>query len=236
MFVFYFAALPQHPKDFCKTFYPNKDFKKLLGLPVNQCKTPLLLNYISTYKSTLPDVSKKNKSPPSVTTPPTTSSPSPDQASTSDLAKQPSTSALQLIPPVQRQRRCRALLLAFASRTCSRKCRSTEASAYDPTNPLTALPAIHFGTRVTVAVADDEMWCKKAIAEDLVADLSDVVTVQSSPSQSQPKAKPKMVKKAKAKAIVTQIDFEDTLPRSKLAEVEKSTSVAEKRPAEADLS
>ncbi|XP_028110988.1 chromatin modification-related protein EAF7-like [Camellia sinensis] len=45
-----------------------------------------------------------------------------------------------------------------------------------------------------------------------------------------------MVKKAKTKATVIQIDSDDTLSISKLAEVEKSTSAAEKRPAEADPS
>ncbi|KAF5954445.1 hypothetical protein HYC85_007301 [Camellia sinensis] len=79
------------PKDFCKTFFPNKGFKRVLDLPVNHCKAPLLLNYIPTYKSTLPDVPKKSKSPPLATTPPTTSSPRLDQALTSDLAEQPST-------------------------------------------------------------------------------------------------------------------------------------------------
>ncbi|XP_028123335.1 uncharacterized protein LOC114320395 [Camellia sinensis] len=58
-------VLPQPPKDFRKSFYPNKDFKKLLGLPVDQQKAPLLLNYIPTYKSTLPNVPKKSKSSPS---------------------------------------------------------------------------------------------------------------------------------------------------------------------------
>ncbi|KAF5933223.1 hypothetical protein HYC85_029394 [Camellia sinensis] len=50
-------ALPQPPKDFRKTFFPSKDFKKLLGLPVKQRKAPLLV-----YKFTLPDVPKKSKS------------------------------------------------------------------------------------------------------------------------------------------------------------------------------
>ncbi|XP_028096517.1 uncharacterized protein LOC114296419 [Camellia sinensis] len=62
-------VLPQPPKDFRKSFYPSKDFKKLLGLPVDQRKAPLLLNYIPTYKSILHDVPRKSKSPSSVTTP-----------------------------------------------------------------------------------------------------------------------------------------------------------------------
>lgn len=94
-------------------------------------------------------------------------------------------------------------------------------------------PAFHFSTRVTVASSADEMERSKATIEDLLADLPSVVIVQSSPSQSQPKAKPKRVKKAKAKATVTQIDSEDTVPISKLVEAEKSTSSADKRPAEA---
>lgn len=69
--------------------------------------------------------------------------------------------------------------------------------------------------------------------EDLLANLPGVVTVQSSPSQSLPKPKSKRVKKAKVKATVTQIDFEDTVPISKLTEIEKTASGAEKRPAEA---
>ncbi|XP_028099777.1 uncharacterized protein LOC114299268 [Camellia sinensis] len=79
------AAYTEYPpKDFRKNFYPRKDFKKLLDLPVNQRKAPVLLNFIPTYKSTLPDVPKKSKSSHSATTPATTSSPRPDQGSTSD--------------------------------------------------------------------------------------------------------------------------------------------------------
>ncbi|XP_028058374.1 transcription initiation factor TFIID subunit 11-like [Camellia sinensis] len=171
-------ALPQPPKDFHKTCYPSKDFKKLLGLPVNQRKAPLLLNYILTYKSTLPDVPKKS----------------------------------------------------------NRKRQSVEASASDPANPPTALLAIHFGTRVTIATTANEIGCNKAVVEDLLADIPGVVIVQSSPSQSQPKPKQKRVKRAKEKASFTQVEFEDTVPISKLAEIEKTSSVAEKRPAEDDPS
>ncbi|XP_028122716.1 neurofilament medium polypeptide-like [Camellia sinensis] len=183
MVVVYFAALPQPPKDFRKTFFPNKDFKKLLDLPVNHLLDILplldilLLNYITTYKSTLPDVPKKSKSPPSTTTPQAESSSRPDQGSTFDPAKWPSTSAPQLIPRSQRKRRSRAPLFAPAGRTRSRRHRSAEASSYDPANPPIALPAIHFGTRVTVATTSDEMGFKKAVAEDLLADIPNVVTV-----------------------------------------------------------
>ncbi|KAF5960455.1 hypothetical protein HYC85_001664 [Camellia sinensis] len=75
---------------------------------VHKRRALLLLNFIPTYKSVLPDVPKKKKksqSPPSATTPPTASSSRPDQGSTSDPAEQPSTSAPYLIPPSQRQRR-----------------------------------------------------------------------------------------------------------------------------------
>ncbi|XP_028126000.1 uncharacterized protein LOC114322784 [Camellia sinensis] len=99
-------SLPQPPKDFRKSFFPSKDFKKLLDLPVQKQRAPLLLNYIPTYKFVLPDVlKKKSKSPPSATTLLATSSPRPDQASTSNLAERPSTSAPHLILPSQRKRR-----------------------------------------------------------------------------------------------------------------------------------
>ncbi|XP_028056771.1 uncharacterized protein LOC114260781 [Camellia sinensis] len=198
----YIDVFPQPPKDFRKSFYPNKDFKKLLDLPVDQRKAPLLLNYIQL-------------------------------GSTSAPAEQPSTSAPQLIPPFQRQRQRRALIFAPASWTCSRRRRSTEASSYDPANPPTALLTIYLGTKVTIAISTDEMGRQKAVADDLLADIPNVVTVQSFPSQSQPKLKPKRLKKAQTKATVTQIDSKDTLLISKMAEVEKSASAAEKRPAEA---
>ncbi|THG23559.1 hypothetical protein TEA_015347 [Camellia sinensis var. sinensis] len=102
----FIEALPQPPKDFRKSFFPSKDFKKLLDLPVQKQRAPLLLNYIPTYKFVLPDVlKKKSKSPPSATTLLATSSPRPDQASTSNLAERPSTSAPHLILPSQRKRR-----------------------------------------------------------------------------------------------------------------------------------
>ncbi|XP_028059585.1 uncharacterized protein LOC114263285 [Camellia sinensis] len=67
------------------------------------------------------------------------------------------------------------------------------------------------------------MGCNKAVVEDLLTDLLGVVTVQSSPSESQSKPKSKRVKMAKAKAPVTQMDIEDTLPISKLAKVIQRT-------------
>ncbi|XP_028073918.1 uncharacterized abhydrolase domain-containing protein DDB_G0269086-like [Camellia sinensis] len=63
--------LHQLPKNFRQSFFPGKDLKKLLGLPIHKRKAPLLLNFIPTYKSTLPDVPKKKKkslSPPTATT------------------------------------------------------------------------------------------------------------------------------------------------------------------------
>ncbi|XP_028081720.1 uncharacterized protein LOC114283088 [Camellia sinensis] len=78
------------------------------------------------------------------------------------------------------------------------------------------------------------MGRSKAVVEDLLDNLPGVVHVQSSPSQSQPK--PKRVKKARAKAIVTQVDSEDTVPISKLAEIKKSSTAAEKSLAEAEPS
>ncbi|XP_028094884.1 uncharacterized protein LOC114294890 [Camellia sinensis] len=62
------------------------------------------------------------------------------------------------------------------------------------------------------------MGHKKAVADDLLADIPDTVNAQPSQSQSQPKPKSKRLKKAQPKATVTQINTEDTLPISKLAE------------------
>ncbi|XP_028078089.1 uncharacterized protein CG45076-like [Camellia sinensis] len=55
----------------------------------------------------------------------------------------------------------------------------------------------------------------KAVVEDLLADIPGVVTVQSSPSRSQPKPKQKMVKRAKEKASFTQVEYKDTVSISK---------------------
>ncbi|XP_028104422.1 uncharacterized protein LOC114303501, partial [Camellia sinensis] len=55
------------------------------------------------------------------------------------------------------------------------------------------------------------MGRKKAVAEDFLADIPNIVTVQSSLSQSQPKPKPKRPKKAQAKA--TAFDIKNELTR-----------------------
>ncbi|XP_028119759.1 retinitis pigmentosa 1-like 1 protein [Camellia sinensis] len=77
-------VLPQPPKGFCQSFFPSKDLKKLLDLPVHKRRALLVLNFIPTYKSVLPDVPKKKKkkslSPPFATTPQAASSSQPDQA------------------------------------------------------------------------------------------------------------------------------------------------------------
>ncbi|CAL5418691.1 unnamed protein product [Camellia sinensis] len=78
------------------------------------------------------------------------------------------------------------------------------------------------------------MGRQKAIAKDLLANIPDSVDAQPAPTQ--PKPKQKRIKKAQPKATVTQVDTEDTLPISKLAESDKSYSAAEKRPAEAQSS
>ncbi|XP_028100848.1 uncharacterized protein LOC114300161 [Camellia sinensis] len=167
------AALPQPAKDFHKSFFPSKDLKKLLDLPVQRRRAPLLLNYIPTYKSVLPDIpKKKSKSHPSATTLPVTSLSWPDQGSTYDLAEQPSTSAPYLIP--------------------SSQCKSQR--------------------RTAIAA---KMGRKKAVAEDLLVDIPNTVNAQP----TQPKPKPKRLKKAQPKATS-----------------EKTISVAEKRPAEAEPS
>lgn len=115
----FLVAVPKPPKNFRQTFIPNKDLKKLLDLPVYTQKAPLLLNFIPTYKSALPDVprrKKKNLSPPSATTPQIGSTSRTDQGSTSDPAEQPSTSALYLIPISQRCRRRRIVSSAEIGR------------------------------------------------------------------------------------------------------------------------
>ncbi|XP_028090066.1 uncharacterized protein LOC114290387 [Camellia sinensis] len=128
-----FRALPQPAKDFRKSFFPSKGLKKLLDLPVHKRRAPLLLNYILTYKSVLPDIpKKKSKSPHSATTPPVTSSSRLDQGSTSNPTKQLSTLAPYLIPLSQRKRQRRTAITS-------------------------------------------EMGRKKAIVEDLLADIPDIV-------------------------------------------------------------
>ncbi|KAL7216382.1 hypothetical protein ACSBR1_028345 [Camellia fascicularis] len=54
-------VLPQPPKGFRKSFFPSKDLKKLLDLPVHKRRAPLLLNFIPTYKSVLPTFQRKRR-------------------------------------------------------------------------------------------------------------------------------------------------------------------------------
>ena len=78
----FLAALPKPPKGFRQSFFPSKDLKKLLDLPVHKRKAPLLLNFILTSKSALLDVPKKKKkrlSSPSAITPQAASISRPDQ-------------------------------------------------------------------------------------------------------------------------------------------------------------
>ncbi|XP_028067631.1 uncharacterized protein LOC114270365 [Camellia sinensis] len=108
----------QPPKNFRQSYFPRKDLKKLLDLPIHKHKAPLLLNFILTYKSTLPDVPKKKKkslSPPTATTI-TASSSRTDQESTSDPTNQPSTSAPYLIPIPERKRQRRLVKTAEMGR------------------------------------------------------------------------------------------------------------------------
>ncbi|XP_028090586.1 uncharacterized protein LOC114290810 [Camellia sinensis] len=185
-----FAVLPQPPKNFHQSFYPNKDLKKLLNLPIHKRKAPLLLNFIPTYRSALSDVprrKKKSLSPPSATTPQTASTSRTDQGSTSDPAEQLSTSAPYLVPISQRRRR-----------------------------------------RRTVSTA--EMGRPKPVAKDLLACIPSSVNDQ--PTQTQPPSKPKRIKKTQPKAKVSQVESEDTLPISKLAESDKPQPSAGKRRSE----
>ncbi|THG12202.1 hypothetical protein TEA_010899 [Camellia sinensis var. sinensis] len=69
-------------------------------------------------------------------------------------------------------------------KTRSRRCRGLDFSEIDHSNPPIALPAIHFGPRVTIAVTADEMGRAKI-----------------------PKAK--RVKRAKAKATTTEVESEE---------------------------
>ncbi|XP_028070174.1 uncharacterized abhydrolase domain-containing protein DDB_G0269086-like [Camellia sinensis] len=97
-----------------KSALPGPDLRTLLGLPILKRKAPVLLNFVPTYKSTLPDVPRKRKkslSPPTATTltAPTSRT---DQESTSDPADLPSTSAPFLIPIPERKRRRRLVKTA----------------------------------------------------------------------------------------------------------------------------
>ncbi|XP_028118067.1 protein sumv-2-like [Camellia sinensis] len=70
----------------------------------------------------------------------------------------------------------------------------------------------------------------KPVAHDLLADLP--VDADAEPSQSMPPPKPKRTKRAQPKAKVTQVESEDTLPISKLAESKKTSSAPAKRSVE----
>ncbi|XP_028107018.1 uncharacterized protein LOC114306060 [Camellia sinensis] len=74
----------------------------------------------------------------------------------------------------------------------------------------------------------------KLVTKDLLASLPSDVDAQ--PAQTQPPSKSKRIKKAQPKAKVTQVETEDTLPISKLAESDKSQSAVEKRRADAQPS
>ncbi|XP_028084807.1 titin-like [Camellia sinensis] len=116
-----FAAVRQPPKNFRQSFVPSNDLKKLPDLPIEKRKAPLLLNFIPTYRSALPDILRKKKkkgsSSPSATTLPVASSSRTDQGSTSDPAEQPSTSVPYLVPPSQRKRRRRLVFASEMGRT-----------------------------------------------------------------------------------------------------------------------
>ncbi|GMP24185.1 hypothetical protein CsSME_00001541 [Camellia sinensis var. sinensis] len=177
------------PKDFRQSYVPSRDLKRLLDLPIQKRKAPLVLNFIPTYKSTLPDVPKRKRkslSPPIATTQ-TASSSRTDQESTSDPTNQPSTSVPYLIPIPERKRRRRLVKTA-------------------------------------------EMGRPKPVAQDLLADLP--VDAEAEPTQSMLPPKPKRTKRAQPKAKVTQVESEDTLLISKLAESKKTSSAPEKRSAE----
>ncbi|XP_028121109.1 methyl-CpG-binding domain-containing protein 10-like [Camellia sinensis] len=71
----------------------------------------------------------------------------------------------------------------------------------------------------------------KPIAVDLLADLP--ANVDTVPAQSMPPPKPKRVKKAQPKGKAAEVEAEDALPISQLAENKNSTSTSAKRSAEA---
>ncbi|XP_028108517.1 methyl-CpG-binding domain-containing protein 10-like [Camellia sinensis] len=74
----------------------------------------------------------------------------------------------------------------------------------------------------------------KPIAVDLLANLP--ADVDAVPAQSMPPPKPKRIKKAQPKAKAAEVEAEDALPISQLAENRKSTSTSTKRSAEAQPS
>ncbi|CAL5376483.1 unnamed protein product [Camellia sinensis] len=74
----------------------------------------------------------------------------------------------------------------------------------------------------------------KPIAQDLLADLP--TDVDAVPPQPLPPPKPRRTKKAQPKAKTTEVEAEDALPISQLAESKKATSASAKRSAEAQPS
>ncbi|XP_028066178.1 uncharacterized abhydrolase domain-containing protein DDB_G0269086-like [Camellia sinensis] len=70
----------------------------------------------------------------------------------------------------------------------------------------------------------------KPVAQDLLADLPTDVDAQ--PTQTMPPPKPKRIKKAQPKAKATEVEAEDALSISKLAESKKTSSASAKRSAE----
>ncbi|GMP87758.1 hypothetical protein CsSME_00040002 [Camellia sinensis var. sinensis] len=74
----------------------------------------------------------------------------------------------------------------------------------------------------------------KPVAQDLLADLPTDVDAQ--PTQTMPPPKLKRVKKAQPKAKATEIEAEDALPISQLAESKKAASTSAKRSAKAQPS
>ena len=74
------------------------------------------------------------------------------------------------------------------------------------------------------------MGRSKPVAKDLRASIPSSVDEQ--PTQTLPPPKPKRIKKAQPKAKVAQVESEDTIPISKLAESDKSQPSVGKRRSE----
>ncbi|XP_028079138.1 enolase-phosphatase E1-like [Camellia sinensis] len=110
------------------------------------------------------------------------------------------------------------------------KCRGILLRSSQPTNSSSSNPRWYQSYRCHLLRRNG---ATKGIAEDLLVDIPNVTTVQSSQSQPKLKPKPKRLKKAQPKATVTQIDSENTLSISKKAEAKKNAFVAKKRPAKA---
>ena len=78
------------------------------------------------------------------------------------------------------------------------------------------------------------MGRSKPVAVDLLADL--LTDVDAVPAQTMPPPKPKRMKKAQPSAKATEVEAEDALPISQLAEGKKSASASAKRSDEAQPS